>query len=117
MKQNIKILTQECCDNLLTFSSRRELRDKYNHGKFDSSEMKYVNMPTKYFIDDNFDLLTISSPLSRDDCKNSIELFKQLKNMNKVQANDKRLWVCLTHTRFLEYTRRRWKISSADSDQ
>ncbi len=100
MRQNIKLLTQNCCEGLLTFSSKSDLREKYNQGTFDATGLDYVKIPTKYFIDDDLELGIIP----KDDCISSIIIFKQLMNLNRVQANDKRLWSCLTHTRFYNYT-------------
>jgi len=94
MRQNIKILTQSCCEDLLTFATHPELRDEYNHDKYDSSKLEFLKIPTKYFIDDLIALGTTS----KDDCESSIIIFKELIDVDKVQANDKRLWVSLTHT-------------------
>lgn len=112
MRQNIKILTQNCCEDLLTFSSRPELRAKYNHQKYDGNNLELVKIPTKYFIDDTI-VLGIAP---KDDCQSSITIFKELMNLDKVQANDKRLWSCLTHTVFFDYTRKRWNVNSDSSD-
>lgn len=116
MPQNIRILTKQCCERLLTYSSNKNLRSKYNNENFDENELEFLKKPTQYFIDDEFILRTTSSPLSKDDCKNSIELYKQLQKIDRVQANDKRLWVSLTHTRFFSYTKKRWKVSAISSD-
>jgi hypothetical protein len=112
MNQNIKIITQNCCEDLLTFSSRPELRAKYNYEKYNSSSLEFLKIPTKYFLDEAIPL----GITSKDDCQSSISIYKQLKNLDKVQANDKRLWVCLTHTIFFDYTRKRWGINSESSD-
>lgn len=113
MRQNIKILTQNCCEDLLTFSSRPQLREKYNQKAFDISSLDHVKIPTKYFIDDEL----VLGSTSKDDCQSSIAIFKQLMSLDKVQANDKRLWACLTHTRFYDYTRQRWNINSVSSEE
>ncbi len=56
MRLNIKILTQNCCEDLLTFSARPELRKKYDKDTFDNSTLEYVKIPTKYFIEDDIEL-------------------------------------------------------------
>ncbi len=112
MRKNIKILTQECCEDLLGFSSRPDVRARYNQDKFDPAFLKFLKTPTKYFIDD---MITLGTS-SKDDCQSSIAVFKELKNLDKVQANDKRLWVCLTHTLFFDYTKKRWNINSSSSN-
>ena len=88
------------------------MREKYNHEKFDSLDLDFVRIPTKYFIDDDLEL----GITSKDDCQSSVAIFKQLMNLDKVQANDKRLWVCLTHTRFYNYTKQRWNIDAESSE-
>ena len=116
MKKNIRLLTGECCDKLLTFESNSLLRSEYNKSNFDASQLNFLNIPTKYFIDEGFDLATTLSPLSKNDCSNSIQLFQQLSNLDKVQANDKRLWTSLTHTLFFAYTKKRWDIDSSTTN-
>lgn len=112
MRQNIKILTKQCCEDLLTFSSRTDLRAKYNNEFYDTSSLDFLNVSTKYFIDDSIKLGTNS----KDDCQSSVAIFNSLINLDKVQANDKRLWTCLTHTIFFNYTKRRWDIDRNSSD-
>jgi hypothetical protein len=112
MRQNIKILTKNCCEDLLTFSTRTELREKYNRDTYDSSGLDFVKIPSQYFMDDKVALGTTS----KDDCQSSITIFKELINLDKVQANDKRLWTCLTHTIFFDYTKKRWNIDEYSSD-
>ena len=116
MKNNIKLLTAECCEKLLTFENNNLFRSQYNKNHFDLSQLDFLNIPTRYFIDDEFELSTTSNPLSKDDCFNSIKIFQQLVNLDKVQANDKRLWVSLTHALFFEYTKIRWDIDSSSTD-
>lgn len=112
MNQNIKILTQNCCEDLLAFSSHPELRAKYNNDMYDVSTLEFLKVPTKYFLDDTIELGTAS----KDDCQSSIAIFEQFMNLDRVQANDKRLWASLTHTIFFDYTRKRWNINSETSD-
>lgn len=108
MKQNIKIITQRCCEDLLTFQTNDELREKYKQLNYDSSNLDFLKIQTRYSIDNDL----VLGVAAKDDCQNSIEIFKQLSNLDRVQANDKRLWVSLTHTRFYNYTWQRWDISS-----
>jgi Family of unknown function (DUF6339) len=108
MKENTKILTQKCCEDLLNFPSNDELREKYKLPNYDADGLEFLKTQTKYFIDDDLNL----GVSSKDDCQNSIEIFKQLNTLDRVQANDKRLWVALTHTRFYNYAWQRWDIAS-----
>jgi hypothetical protein len=112
MKSNIKILTELCCDKLANFSTNEELRKRYDQETFGDSDLEYIKTATKYFIDEDLEL----GIDPKDDCTSSIEIFKQLNNLDRVQANDKRLWTCLTHTRFFGYTKNRWKIDKESSD-
>lgn len=110
MKQSIKLLTRECCENLLTFQTNDDLREKYRQPSYDESNLVYLKIQTRYLIEENLVLgVTV-----KDDCQNSIEIFKQLSSLDKVQANDKRLWVSLTHTRFYNYVWQRWNFASEE---
>ncbi len=42
------------------------------------------------------------------DAENAEKIHRWLPEMSEVQAADERLWVHLTHTTFMEYSRRRW---------
>jgi len=108
MKQNIKILSQKCCEDLLTFQSDNFLRDKYRQENYDTTGLEFLKIKTNYQIDND---LTLGVE-ARHDCQNSIEIFKQLHTLDKVQANDKRLWVTLTHTLYYNYSVQRWDITS-----
>lgn len=112
MKKGIKLLTQQCCSNLLAFASDPELRNAYNRDSFDDGRLEFLKS-NPYAVDEavkfGFD--------PSDDCQSSISLFKELEDLDLVQANDKRLWTSLTHTLFYEYTRKRWKIGPESSDQ
>ncbi len=106
MLQRIKLLTSECCENLLTFQNNDDLKVKYEHPNYDETHLVYLKMQAGYFIEDD---LTLGVSV-KDDCQNSIEIFKQLRLLDKVQANDKRLWVSLTHSRFYNYVWQRWNF-------
>jgi hypothetical protein len=108
MKQNIRLLTQKSCEDLLTFQSDKSLSDKYREPHYDTTGLEFLKIQTRYQIED--DLVLGTEP--KDDCQNSIKIFEQLINLDKVQANDKRLWVALTHTLFYNYSWRRWNIDS-----
>lgn len=109
----MKIFTKECCDNLLKFLSNHELKENYFKNEFDPSNFNYLNIETKYNLPENL----ILDPSPEKDLENSIKIFEGLKDLDRIQANDKRLWLTLTHTYFFEYTQRRWDIRSTDSDK
>jgi hypothetical protein len=108
MRENIKIITQKCAEDLLNFSSNEVLKNKYQQPDYDKAGLEFLKIQTKYFIDDDLEL----GIAPKDDCQDSIAIFKQLSTLDRVQANDKRLWVTLTHTRFYNYSWRRWDIAS-----
>lgn len=112
MRKNIKILTQHACDDLLSFATRPDLRGRYDRESYDTSALDFLKIPTQYFVDDGIDL----GITPKDDCQSSIRVFTELMTLDKVQANDKRLWTTLTHTIFFTYTKKRWKITSSSSD-
>jgi len=108
----MKIFTKDCCDSLLKYVGDKDQRINYVGEVFDSTDFKYLNIETKYELPENIAL----EPTADKDYENSVKIFEALKNLDRVQANDKRLWVTLTHTCFFEYTQKRWNISNSDSD-
>lgn len=109
----MKFFTKQCCEDLLKFTSQNELRANYFKDAFDPSYFRYLTASTNYDIPR--DLQLNESPGS--DLENSIKIFEALKYLDRVQANDKRLWVTLTHVTFFEYTKKRWAINENDSDE
>lgn len=49
-----------------------------------------------------------------DDAKNAELIYEYLGNLTRTQASDKRLWVTLTHTKFIQYCRERWPTTEAN---
>jgi len=112
MKENIKILTNDCCEDLLAIQGDPNLKSVYNSDEFPSEKLQFVNSITSYFVDSEVQL----DPKPESDGENSIIIFNQLKNLDRVQANDRRLWVSLTHLRFYSYTRHRWYVGEKTPD-
>lgn len=104
MKQKVKLLTNAACDRLLTFQTEEKLRAYYGADNFPKELLVELNFTTPWSIDDTLEL----SPKPEDDVESSIKIFEELKQLDRVQANDRRLWVGLTHGRFFEYTKARW---------
>lgn len=111
MKQEINLLTNSCCDNLLQFQSEHSIRERYNLCEFPEDHLEKMKFATKYGIDENI----VLSPRPENDVDSSIALFSELKDLDRVQANDRRLWVALTHGRFYKYTKERWGYNEAYS--
>jgi len=110
MRENIKILTENCCDRLLGFEADQLLREEYFKDQFDPLHLEILNTPTQYKIDNTIEL----DP--ENDFKSSRIIFDELGNLSLTQANDRRLWVHLTHSRFFKYTKKRWNIGSDSSN-
>ena len=105
----MKILTTACCDKLVTQATVDKFREKYSTN-FDGTEFEYLSLDNGLTFPDDFEL----DP--NDDAKSSILFFSALDGLDRVQANDKRLWMTLTHTCFFEYTKERWKVDHSSSD-
>jgi hypothetical protein len=109
----IKIFDYETCLKLLQYKTDEVIRELYDNDKFDYSEVNYLRQTMPVNLDeDDLDLGT----KPQDDVNSSIKIFKALKDLNLVQANDKRLWVTLTHTVFFNYAKNRWGIDSSSSN-
>ena len=104
MKQPVKLLTRQCCENLLAFQHDEALRQSYNQDVYPTERLSWLEVPSGYKMDDSLTL----SPATEDDVYSSMAIFEALKDLDRVQANDKRLWVALTHGPFFGYTRQRW---------
>ena len=89
---------------MLTFQSDENLRSFYDADDFPQDYLDELSLPTNYIVEEDLKL----SPQSENDGDSSIKVFQQLKNLDRVQANDRRLWVGLTHGRFFRYTKERW---------
>jgi hypothetical protein len=107
-----KLITRECTVKLLDYKVDDNLRQIYINGAENQFPLDYINILYNHELNmDRFSALPFD-----DDSANSIELFEQFKNLDRVQADDKRLWVMLTHKYFFEYTRQRWKINNNTSN-
>jgi hypothetical protein len=47
------------------------------------------------------------------DTENAIKVYEFLKNLDKTQASDKRLWIYLSHVTFRNYTMGRWGLKTS----
>lgn len=109
----LKLFDDKTCDRLLCYTSDASIRQLYDGNKFTYDQIKYVPENLTLTLDglpENF------GTRPSDDLDNSIRLFSALKDINPALANDRRLWVTLTHTLFYNYTRERWGITSSSSD-
>lgn len=96
----------------MRFPTKPELKANYDLAAYDANFFRFVKTPSKYFLEHDLDL----GFNPKDDCESSIKIFTELASLDKVQANDKRLWVTLTHTIFFNYVKQRWDITAASSE-
>jgi hypothetical protein len=109
----IKLLTHDNCEELLQYRSKQTLREAYNLDRFPDKYLKRLDSATGYEINDTLTL----DPTTKGDAQSSIELHKALPNLNRAQANDRRLWCALTHGLYFKYTKERWGINDDSSDK
>jgi uncharacterized protein DUF6339 len=109
----IELLTNNCCDQLLQFQSDPKIRGRYDAATYPEEFIENVNFSTKYKLDEYLEL----SPKPENDVESSIAIFNQLSGLDRVQANDRRLWVSLTHGKFFSYTKNRWNYNKEYSDE
>jgi hypothetical protein len=99
----MKIFTDNCCESLLHFTSDKELRKNYSQPVFDSNYFEFVKQENPLIISNDL----VLDPKVDSDLENSIKIFDLFNGLDLVQANDRRLWVTLTHTTFFNYSRQR----------
>lgn len=100
----MKIFTSACCDFLLQFTSNKNLQKNYLESDFNPDYFEFLKHEFPLDLPENL----VLSPNSEKDSENSIKIFEALKNIDLVQANDRRLWTTLTHTVFFKYSKERW---------
>jgi hypothetical protein len=110
----IKVYSYNTCKSLLDYKTNPELRQLYSGEQFEYSNAEFLDQPV--FLRISEDELSFNSDPSSD-LQNSIKIFTALKDLDLVQANDKRLWVTLTHTLFFSYSKDRWNISNSSSNE
>ncbi len=109
-----RIFSAATCTELLNYRTDETIRNRYNEEMFDLPEVTWLRDIVKLELNPN-DVDTFkASPAG--DAESSVRLFNALRHLDHVQANDKRLWVTLTHTLFYNYTRQRWGINESSSD-
>lgn len=109
----IKLFDEFTCTRLLEYRTDPRIRQQYDSDVFDISQVTYISDTLEVALDD---LHTTFGTRSVDDLNNSIRLFSALKHIDLTLANDRRLWVTLTHTVLYKYTKQRWGITSSSSD-
>lgn len=109
----MKIFTDNCCESLLQYTNNKDLRNIYSQSLFDPNYLEYLKQENSIIIPDDLKL----DSKSESDLENSIKIFTVLQNLDLVQANDRRLWVTLTHTKFFDYTKERWKTEGQSDRQ
>jgi hypothetical protein len=109
----MKLFTNDCCQGLLNNISLSKTGSYSFVDQFKSTEIQYLKHELS--IPEPAEIVLI--PAADADCKNSIAIFEHFKNLTPVQANDRRLWVTLTHTTFFDYCKQRWKIDAETTER
>lgn len=107
----LKIFNSATCAELLGYRGNASLRSLYDGSSFDFPSVEYLAETVNL---DATDCELGTSP--SDDFNSSVKIFNSLRDLDLVQANDKRLWTTLTHTYFFGYTKKRWAVSTNSSD-
>jgi len=110
----IKFLSGSSCEELMNYKSDKEIRSLYNQTIFDIRNYHFLNDGIILNLKENEITMGVKPS---DDLENSIKLFTALKDIDLVQANDKRLWVSLSHTYFFKYVKERWGINDTSSNE
>jgi hypothetical protein len=110
----VNLLSYSSCEDLLNYKSDNEFRKLYDNASFDKKEATFINDSITLNLNEK-DLSLGTKP--SDDLESSIKIFSALKDIDLVQANDKRLWVTLTHTLFFKYAKERWSITELSSNE
>lgn len=109
----MKIFSENFCQYLLSLTDIEDKLKSYPETIKTIENFDYLIAETVYNIDSKIELKSDSI----SDVDNSIIVFENLKELTRVQANDKRLWTTLTHTIFLKYTTERWSINKEASTE
>jgi len=108
----VKIFNNETCNKLLNYQSDEAIRELYNNKERFEFDFKYLGETLQVNINEAEAFLGIKPA---DDLGNSIKIYKGLKSLDLVSANDKRIWVTLSHTIFYNYGIQRWNIDAKTS--
>ncbi len=99
------------------FEQIRENLDLYRSGNFEFMKVYSANYIEINHDSDESKLLMIDCDNNEHkEVENCINMFKAMGGLSKYLARDKRLWVYLTHTDLLPYTRKRWPIPKDDDN-
>jgi hypothetical protein len=50
------------------------------------------------------------------DAENAKKIYEAFKNLSIINATDRRLWAYLTHLKYYDYVKKRWKINEKEQD-
>ena len=109
----MKLFTENCCQRLLNITNNEASKIEYYKNLFDSKHFEFISNEVSLDLSLQIEL----DPSSQKDFENSVLIFEKFKDLNRVQANDKRLWTTLTHTVFFKYTQKRWNIGMEASSE
>ena len=107
----------------LRYATLEELRSQVpaNLAAYRTGDFKYVEVDGSYWFEhdapiNDTKLAELLPPAGQDlhEPENCKIVYEALKDISPYEARDERLWVYLTHTLILDYTRARWPIPEDD---
>ncbi len=109
----VRVFTKSFTDRL--FQDSQKTPSLYNTENFIVPDDAYAIGETGLKVEEDI-LAKVNSTdgSTKDDIENSIRIYEAL-DINLTTASDPRLWVCLTHTYFYEYMKKRWPLDSPES--
>jgi hypothetical protein len=94
-----------------------------NLGLYRSGDFDFLEVDSSFWFEHDLKIdeaalkeLRASSPDSLREAENCKALYAALSSLRPYEARDERLWVYLTHTKLLEYTRSRWPLPADDEE-
>ena len=107
----------------LRYAALEDLRDQVasNLSSYRSGNFNHIEVDGSWWFEheaqiDEEKLINLKSPAGQNlyEVENCELFYGAMKEISPYDARDERLWVYLTHTILLDYTRRRWVIPSDD---
>ena len=108
--ENLKVIRTSKQESLTRevelFKDEKQLAQNYINSEgfiFEEADLIPTNL--------KLDIEEINSKLNpKSDSESSIIIYESLKNLNLINASDKRLWTTLCHKQFMKYVQDRWPL-------
>lgn len=105
------IFTRSCTEQLRELLANGERLSDYFSENFEVPADGVLQSTLK--VDEN--VPELNSDVNAD-VDNAIKVYEYLRNLDKTQASDRRLWVYLSHVTFRKYTLGRWGIKATPEE-